>query len=592
MKKLALTINGITIEAKEGMTVMEAARSANIRIPSLCFMKEIHQIGACRICLVEIQGLRGLQPSCTYPVEEGMVVETNSRKVRTVRKNVLELILSQHPQDCLHCLRNLDCELQALSAELGVDRISFPGVPEEKEDKGTWLPETWAIERNPDKCILCRRCISVCTKIQEMGIFSAMDRGYYTRVSTAFDQPLEEIQCTLCGQCITVCPVNALVEKDATQAVWEALENPELHVVVQTAPSVRATLGEEFGLPIGTPVQGKMIKALRLLGFDKVFDTDFTADLTIMEEGAEFLERLENQGVLPLITSCSPGWVKYCEHHYPDLLPHMSSCKSPQQMFGALSKTYYPEVSGMDSKKIFSVSVMPCTAKKYEAARPEINASEGRDVDAVLTIRELGRMIRSAGIDFLSLPEDEFDSPMGESTGAGVIFGTTGGVMEAALRTVAEILTGKTLETLEFRQVRGLKEGLKEAELEIGGRTIRVAVAHGLGNAKLLMEKVKAGQSYHFIEVMACPGGCIGGGGTPLVSAQTRAALREDYRLLRARAIYDADCRNQVRQSHKNPSLLRLYREYLGKPNGEKSHRLLHTHYVKRTPYPEDVTDL
>ena len=402
---------------------------------------------------------------------------------------------------------------------------------------------------------------------------------------------MEEINCTLCGQCINVCPVEAIREKSETEKVFEALNDENMHVIVQTAPSVRATLGEEFGLPIGTNVKGKMVAALRWLGFDKVFDTDFSADLTIVEEGHEFLARVKNKGVLPMITSCSPGWIKYCEHHYPELLPNISSCKSPQQMFGALAKTYYPKISGIEKEKIFSVAVMPCTAKKYEANRPEINTGDIKDVDAVLTIRELGQMIKEAGIDFTALPDQEFDLPMGESTGAGVIFGTTGGVMEAALRTVTEIVTGKDLEKLEYKEVRGIARGLKEAEIEIGGQKIRVAVAHGLKNAREILEKVKAGEEYHFIEIMACPGGCIGGGGTPIVSAKTRGKLKENYLVTRARAIYEEDCSKQIRQSHKNPAIIKLYQDFLGEPNGKIAHKILHTTYEERKKYPDFLSD-
>lgn len=586
-KEIKIQINGVEIKALEGMTIMEAARENNITIPSLCYLKDISQIGACRICIVDIKGVRGLQSSCTYPAENGMEILTNSEKVRKVRRGVLELILSNHPQDCLKCSRNLNCELQKLSNELGVKDIRFPGeisYDRYKEIKGL---KAVAIERNPDKCILCRRCVSVCSETQGVGILAAINRGFDTIITTAFDSQMEHINCTLCGQCINVCPVEAIQEKSEIERVFSAINNKNIHVVVQTAPSVRATLGELFGKPIGTNVKGKMVAALRMLGFDKVFDTDFTADLTIIEEGYEFIDRLKKNKQLPLITSCSPGWIKYCEHHYPEFINNLSTCKSPQQMFGALVKTYYSELSGIKPENIFSVSIMPCTAKKYEAKRSEINSGEASDVDAVLTVREFGQMIKEAGIDFNALDDEEFDLPMGESSGAGVIFGTTGGVMEAALRTVSEVVTGESLEKIEFYNVRGISKGLKESEIEIGDYKIKVAVVHGLQNAKVLLEKIKNGEEYHFVEIMACSGGCIGGGGTPIVDAQARSRLKESYLLTRAKAIYDEDCIMQIRQSHKNPAVLKLYQEFLGEPNGKRAHELLHTRYIARKKYPD-----
>jgi len=585
MEMVNITIDGRKLEAPEGSTVLEAARQAGIDIPTLCYLKDVNKIGACRVCLVEIKGARALQTSCTYPVSEGLEVCTNSARVREARKAVVELILSNHPQDCLKCSRSQNCELQTLAKKLGIDEIRFKGEISSPKTSLVNSENSKAIERNPEKCILCRRCVAVCNKVQGVGILNAMNRGFDTVVGPAFDHPLDSINCTLCGQCINVCPVEAIKEKDHIQRVWDALSDPEKHVVVQTAPAVRATLGEEFGFPIGTGVKGKMVAALRRLGFDKVFDTDFSADLTIMEEGNELLYRMNNGGKLPQITSCSPGWIKYCEHHYPELLEHISTCKSPQQMFGALAKTYYAEKEGIDPSKIYSVSIMPCSAKKYECERPEMNDSGYQDVDAVLTVRELGRMIKQAGIDFVNLANEDFDPPMGMSTGAAVIFGATGGVMEAALRTVYEVVTGQTLEKLDFEDVRGL-EGIKEASVDLNGTTVKVAVAHGLANAKKMMEKVKAGEAdYHFIEIMACPGGCIGGGGTPIVDSLTRSKLDTDYRNLRIKAIYEEDASLKYRKSHENPAIKKLYEGYLGKPLGEKSHHLLHTHYTGRSKY-------
>ncbi|MDK2822746.1 MAG: NADP-reducing hydrogenase subunit HndD [Clostridia bacterium] len=578
-----VTIDGHKVMVPNNYTVLEAAQKAGINIPTLCYLKDINKIGACRVCLVEIKGGRALQASCVYPVSEGLEVYTNTPAVREARKAVVELLISNHPQDCLKCSRNQKCELQDLAKKLGINDIRFQGaISTFKTDKSSK-----SLERNPDKCVLCRRCVAVCNNVQGVSVLNAMNRGFDTIVAPAFDHPLDSVNCTLCGQCINVCPVEAIKEKDHIEIVWDALGDPEKHVVVQTAPAVRAVLGEEFGLPIGTSVTGKMVAALRRLGFTKIFDTDFTADLTIMEEGHELLARIKNSGKLPLITSCSPGWIKYCEHHFPELLENLSTCKSPQQMFGTLAKTYYAEIEGIDPAKIFSVSVMPCTAKKFEADRPEMNDSGYQDVDAVLTVRELARMIKQAGIDFNNLPDEKFDLPMGMATGAGLIFGATGGVMEAALRTVYEVVTGETLSKLDFEEVRGL-EGIKEAKVDLNGTEVKVAVAHGLANAKKIMEKVKDGTAdYHFIEIMACPGGCIGGGGTPIVDALERTKIDGDYRKLRIKAIYSEDAQLPLRKSHENPAVKKLYEEYLGQPLGEKSHHLLHTHYTKRSKYPE-----
>jgi NADP-reducing hydrogenase subunit HndD len=579
MAMLNITIDGQQMQVPEGITVLEAARMAGIKIPTLCYLKEINKIGACRICLVEIERARGLQPSCMYPVNEGMVVRTNTPAIREARKAVIELILSNHPMECLTCDRNTNCELQALAKQFGISEVRFQGENTFFE-KDTSSP---SIVRNPDKCVLCRRCVSVCNKVQGVGVLGMTDRGFESIAAPVFGHNLSEVDCVYCGQCVNVCPVGALTEKDDTQTVWDAINDPEKIVVVQTAPAVRAALGEEFGYPIGTSVTGKMVAALRRLGFDKVFDTDFTADLTILEEGNELLERVKNGGKLPLITSCSPGWVKYCEHNYPEFLDNLSTAKSPQQMFGALAKTYYAKKCGVDPAKIFSVSIMPCTAKKFERQRPELKDSGFTDVDAVLTTRELAKMIKAVGLDFKALPEEQYDEPMGISTGAGLIFGATGGVMEAALRTVYEVVTGKELKKLDFVAVRGL-EGVKEASVDLPPLgTVKVAVAHGLSNAKEVLEKVKAGQAdYQFIEIMACPGGCVGGGGQPIVSAPTRMDLPEDYRALRAKAIYEEDKGMPMRKSHENPAVKALYEEYLVKPLGEKSHHLLHTTYTPR----------
>ncbi len=576
MENLTLTIDGKQVTVPKGSTILQAAKSAGIHIPTLCYLENVHAIGACRVCLVEIEGARGLVASCVYPASEGLVVKTNTPRVRSARRAVVELMLSAHRQECTICGRSLNCELQAVSRQLGIDKSRFEGAM----PKATLDLSSPSVVRDSSKCILCRRCVTVCHQVQSVGALFPVERGFDTAVVPALRKELSEVACVNCGQCITVCPVNALYEKDSTEAVWKALADPTKHVVVQTAPAVRVAIGEEFGMAPGTRVTGKMVTALRQMGFDKVFDTDFSADLTIMEEGHELLHRLQNGGVLPMTTSCSPGWIKFIEHFYPQLLPHVSSCKSPQQMFGALAKTYYAEKMGLKPEDVYVVSIMPCTAKKYEAGREEMSATNaGPDIDAVLTTREAAKMIREMGMDFTSLPDGQFDDPLGISTGAAVIFGATGGVMEAALRTVYEVVTGQTLENVNLTDVRGL-EGVKEATVKVGDLDVKVAVASGLSNARKLMDKVVAGEAdYHFIEIMCCPGGCLGGGGQPIPTTN-------EIRLARMKGIYDEDEAMTIRKSHENPAVIALYEEFLTKPLSHKSHELLHTHYTKRQKYP------
>ena len=572
MEMVTLTINGQTVQAPKNATILEAARSAGIYIPTLCYHPELAPEGACRLCVVEASGARSLVASCVYPVAEGMVVKTNTPKVRAARKMVVELLLANHPKDCLSCQKSGDCELQKIAADLGLRKIRFEGGARKAHTIDGSNP---CLVRDQEKCILCGRCIRVCRDVQGMNVYSFANRGFDTIVSTAFEQDLGNVACSYCGQCASVCPTGAIVERDDTEKVWDAINDPDKIVIVQTAPSVRVAIGEELGMEPGSIVTGKMVAALRHLGFDKVFDTDFSADLTIMEEGYEFLDRLQNGGLLPMITSCSPGWVNMIELKYPELLDHLSTAKSPQQMFGAIAKTYYPEKAGIDPAKIVSVSVMPCTAKKAEAARPEMCDSGYRDVDIVITTRELGRMIREAGIDFKNLPEENFDSPLGTGTGAAVIFGATGGVMEAALRTVADVLAGENLPHVDYEEVRGM-EHTREAELEIAGKKIKIAVVHTLKSAMEMLERVKNGTAdYQFIEVMACPGGCIGGGGQPV-------PVNSEIRKLRRKGLFDCDRANELRKSHENPEIIELYDTWLGKPLGEKAHNLLHTHYRRQ----------
>ena len=626
MENVHVKINGIEVEVPANYTILQAAHEAGVRIPTLCYLKDINAIAACRICLVEATGVRGLAAACVQQVAEGMEVKTNTPALRKSRKTTLELMLSNHRMDCLSCVRSDDCELRQLAREYGVDQYKYvgsttPAAPEEVAvaagaklvrcaicgevfpegpdkcpvcgaDKSVFAPvggqgpdRSPRILRDNSKCILCRRCIAVCQKNQHVAVIGANDRGFETHVASAFDMPLTETPCVNCGQCIAVCPTGALRERDDTDKVWEALNDPQKHVVVGPAPSVRAQIGECFGYPIGTNVEGKLAAALRRLGFDRVFDVDTAADVTIMEEGTELLERLKNNGPLPLLTSCSPGWIKFCEAYYPDMIPNISSCKSPQGMFGALIKTYYAEKNGIDPKDIVVVSAMPCTAKKFEIARDDMSAAGDGipDVDISLTTRELASMIKRAGIMFRDLPDESFDPAFGVASGAGHIFGVTGGVMEAALRTVAEVVTGKPLESVDFREVRGV-EAIKEAEYDLAGTKVRVAVTSGLANAKKLLDMVKSGEKdYHFIEVMACPGGCVNGGGQPHQSGDVRNFT--DLRTERAKALYSEDAGMSLRKSHENPVIKELYDTYLEKPGSHKAHKILHTSYVARKVY-------
>lgn len=573
-----LTINNRQIEAEEGTTILEAARQNNIHIPTLCYLKDLTGTGACRVCQVEVKGARSLCAACVYPVSEGMVVETNSQKALKARKTVVELIVSNHSKNCLQCVRNNNCELQTLAAQVGIREDAFKGA----HTKPSFDDASYGIVRDTSKCVLCGRCVAACEKIQGLGILNYINRGFKTTVGPVFDKSLRDVNCMQCGQCINVCPVGALHEKEEIHDVIQALNDPNKHVIVQTAPAVRAGLGEEFGMPIGTRVTGKMVTALKLMGFDRVYDTNYGADLTIMEEGYEFLHRIKTGGTLPMITSCSPGWINYAETEYPDLLDHLSSCKSPHMMFGAILKSYYAQTKGIDPKDIYVVSVMPCVAKKGEGSRQE-NIHDGlKDVDAVLTTRELGRMIKMFGIDFADLIDSDFDQDMfGEYSGAGVIFGTSGGVMEAALRTVADVLEKKDLQNVDYKAVRGV-EGLKEATVELAGMEIHVAVAHSMSIAKPLLEDIRAGRSkYHFIEIMGCPGGCINGGGMPIVKASIRNSSI-NYKQKRAEALYEEDSQCKVRKSHENTQIQELYKNFLQEPNSELAHHLLHTHYTKK----------
>ena len=578
METIKIKINGVEYDVPKGSTVLEAARAAKIDIPTLCYLKDINEIGACRLCLVEVsEGGRPfrLVTACVYPVTDGMEVLTNTPRINKSRKTNLELLLSNHDRKCLSCVRSTTCELQKLCLEYGVDETKFKGVKNEyKIDNST------PIIRDNNKCILCRRCVAACKNMQGIGVIGANDRGFDTHIGSIFEKALSETSCINCGQCIVACPVGALYERDDTDKILDAIADPSKHVLICTAPSVRAQIGECFGYEPGTDCEGKMVAALKRLGFDGVYDMNLTADLTIMEEATEFLGRVNNGGALPMITSCSPGWIKYCEHYYPDFTENLSTCKSPQQMFGALAKTYYAEKMGWDPKDIVFVSAIPCTAKKFEVGRPGQSAAGVPDVDIAVTTREVGRMIAKAGIDFKALPDEAFDDPFSVGSGAGAIFGATGGVMEAVLRTAAEVIEGKSLEKLEFDAVRGV-EGVKVASYKLGDINLNVAVASGTANARKVLDAVKAGElDVQFIEIMACPGGCVNGGGQPIQPASVR--MTTDLRAVRAAVLYNDDKNSDLRKSHENSAVKKLYDEYLGEPNSHKAHEILHTHYVKR----------
>lgn len=577
MAMINLTINNQNVAVAEGSTILEAAKKLEIKIPTLCHLdlhnlKMVNKAASCRVCVVEVEGRRNLAPACATPVFEGMVVHTNTIRCIKARRVVVELLLSNHPKDCLVCEKNLECELQAIAAELNIREIKYKG----ERAKHPMDTSSKSIVRNMDKCILCRRCETMCNEVQTVHVLSAVNRGFDTFIAPSMNLPMHETTCTFCGQCVAVCPTGALTEVNNISRVWDAIVDKKKVVIVQTAPAVRVALGEEFGAEPGTRVTGKMVTALRQLGFDKVFDTDFAADLTIMEEASEFVHRLQHGGKLPILTSCCPGWVKFFEHQFSDMLDIPSTSKSPHEMFGVIAKSYYAEKMGIDPKDIHVVSVMPCLAKKYESARPELSREGMQDVDTVITTRELAQMLKEANINLMTLDEDEFDNPLGESTGAGVIFGATGGVIEAALRTAYEWLTKETLEKVEFHDLRGF-DGIKEATVKVNDLDVKIAVAHGLGNARTLLERIRAGEAeYHAIEIMACPGGCIGGGGQPYHHG--------DIEILKKRmaGIYEEDEAKTIRKSHENPYIKKLYEEYLGEPYGEKAHDLLHTHYVAR----------
>lgn len=566
-----LTINKIKVNAEEGMTILDAAKTAGIAVPTLCNMKNLFPTGACRICSVEVEGQRGLIPSCAYPVSEGMVVETNSPRVRRARKTIVELLVENHPQDCLICVRNKNCELQDLAAQYGLREHRFAG---ESKDHAIDISSP-SMERDPAKCILCGRCVRVCNEVQQVGAIDFTKRGFQSIVTTPYNKGLNISDCILCGQCILVCPTAALREKSHMKEIVTALAKKNKFVVAQIAPAVRASLGEEYNMPLGTDVTGKLVTGLKRLGFKKVFDTNFAADLTIMEETTELVNRITNKKPLPMFTSCCPGWVKYIEHRKPELLDHVSTCKSPHEMEGAVLKTYYAKKMGLDPKDIYVVSIMPCTVKKFESSRPELAEERLPDVDAVLTTRELVRYFNTAGIDFEDLPETQFDNPLGESTGAAVIFGTTGGVMEAAIRTAYNMLTGNELEKLEFEQIRGF-DGIKELTININGMDLNFAVVNGIGNVAKVLDEVENGTcKYHFVEVMACPGGCINGGGQPIHQ-------RPEKVVKRVKALYEIDSKMMHRKSHENEAVKNLYKEFFGKPNSHKSHDILHTNYKSR----------
>ena len=578
-KMINLTIDDQKITVPEGTTILQAAKQAGIDIPTLCFLKDINEVGDCRMCIVEVEGRKGFATSCIQKVEEGMIVHTHTPNVLEARHVILDLIISNHSKDCLTCTRSGNCELQVLATKFNVLNIEFEG--ERTEHKIDDLSPS--IVRDFNKCILCRRCVAACKNVQEIGAIDCINRGFESCISTVGDHSLNDVNCTFCGQCIEACPTGALHEKETINNVWVKLKDPETVVLVQTAPAVRVALGEEFGMPIGTNVTGKMVTALKRLGFDKVFDTNTGADFTIMEEANEFVERFKAHEELPMLTSCCPGWIKYIEMNYPEMLPHLSSCKSPHQMFGAILKSYYAKKEGIDPEKIYTVSVMPCIAKKFESKRPEMKENGLEDVDNVITTRELARMIKQANIDFEKLEDSKFDDPMGEATGAAAIFGVTGGVMEAALRTAEDILTGKELPKIDFEQVRG-SQGIKRATITIAGKPISVVAASGLENAKKILEEIKTGKAnYQFVEIMACPGGCIMGGGQPIKHSKVRAEV--DVQKLRASSLYSIDEKSTIRKSHENPVVQKIYNEFLENPGSYRAEKLLHTKYAEREKY-------
>ncbi|WP_069648852.1 NADH-dependent [FeFe] hydrogenase, group A6 [Caloranaerobacter ferrireducens] len=582
-KTVTINIDGIDYQVPDGITILEAARLVNIEIPSLCYLKDINEIGVCRVCVVEIEGSRTLQASCVYPVREGLKIRTNTERVRRARKTAVTLLLSNHHRECLTCIRNLNCELQNLADNLGIRNIPYTG---EINDYG-FFDSNPAIQRDYNKCINCRRCMAICNKIQECYVYSPINRGLDTIIAPAFQKDLSDVTCIMCGQCVLACPTASLTEKESIDEVWAAISDPTKHVIAQTAPSIQVTIGEIFGMPVGSFVAGKLVAALRRIGFDKVFATDVTADLTIMEESSELVERLlKHPDHLPLLSSCCPAWVKYAEHFYPEFLPNLSTTKSPHEMCGALTKTWYAKKYGIDPKNIVNVAIMPCTAKKYEAQRPEMQSDEYRNVDYVLTTRELGRMIRQVGIDFVNLPDEEYDEPFDQYSGAGMIFGSTGGVLEAAVRTAHKLVTGKEMPVPDYEEARG-QSGLKYGKVTLGDKTITIAIAHGTGNAKKALEMYKRGEKkFDYMEVMACPGGCVGGGGQPILGSRDHKYISLSYRHNRADTLYNVEKGKKIRRSHENPRVKQIYKEFLGHPLSEVSKKYLHTSYVKRGKHP------